>query len=511
MLRRLAAFLLALLALTPSAAAFPSAQEDLSIAYSLGATPTMISAGALFLDGSVRGGLVVAGAQGTVFDRVPELRIVDRSKPIEINVTHRGATLEILAGALAWTFPAGSSAALATSEAYAVAIALPQAPLPSQDGDPPAGFILASERVNGTLAWRGGETLVVPLDAIVTVRDATGNPLPGWNGRRVNTDANAHDNPDGLQVVFAASGSFTTRLAASVVGGASGTEGMRLVIGPAAEDRFAQTAEIFSDATSGLFPGSGGSAQDPLSLFEPVSGLLNGAIVVVPGAGGGQTPAPILLASTFGGEEFPLGPFNLIRGDDLELAWSSSRVEVRGQPSVALGRDGFGVDEPVAVGIFPILSLVLWALAIGAIVVYFVKRPPKAKGPITLRLASLALYVVALLVTFFLWDMSFADTFGTSAIGVARAEGIGSSTISTIGILLALELVPWSIAALLFALPVRIAAGVGLRYLGRGKSFKGVASAAGLVSLAIFGPFYALWCFNLVWSRANAAMPSLGG
>lgn len=510
MLRRSSAILLALLTLAPSALAFSSAQEDLSIAYSLGNTPTMISAGALFLDGGVRDGLVIAGSHGTIFDRVPELRIVDRTKLVESNLTHRGATLELLAGAMVWTFPGGATADLATSESYAIALALPEAPLPDQNGNPPAGFILASEGVNGTVAWTRGESQLVPLDAVITVRDASGNPLPDWNARRVNSDANAQDNPDGLQVVFAATGGFTARISASVLGGAGSTEGLRLVIGPAEEDRFAQTAEVFADSTSGLFPGAAAGEQSPLDLFQPVSGLLNGAIIVVPGAGGGEVAAPVLLASTFGGEEFPLGPFNLIRGDDLELSWTANQMEVSGKPNVALGRDGFGVNEPVAVGIFPILSLVLWAIAIGAIVLYFVKRPPKAKGPITLRLISFALYLVVLAITFVLWDRSFAQSFGTSAIGVARAEGISSDTMSTIGILFGLELAPWSIAAFLFALPVRIAAGVGLRYLGRGKSFKGVAGAAGLITLAIFGPIYALWCFNLVWARVVAAMPNVG-
>ena len=514
MLRRSAAILLALLAVTPSVAAFPSAQEALSISYALGGTPTMISAGALFLDGTLSNGLVIAGSTGTTFDRIPELRIIDRTQILESRTTHRGATVELVSGALVWAFSEGNAAQLATAEAYAVAIALPEAPLPSDDGATPAGFLLASEAITGTVNWTRGEGGLIPLDAVVTIRDAAGQPLPGWNGRRVNSDATASDDPEGLQVVFEATGAFTARIAANVLGGATASaEGMRLVIGPAEEDRFAQTTAVFDEASSGLFAGAAAStpgAPSPLEIFQPVSGLLNGAIVLVPGAAGGEGAAPVLLASTFGGEEFPLGPFNLVRGDDLELAWSPTKMEIRGEPTVALGRDGFGVDEPTTVGIFPVLSLVLWLIAIGAVVFFFVKRPPKAKGPITLRLASMAIWIVALLITFLLWDRSFAQSFGTSALSVARAEGINGDTMSTIGIILGLELMPWSIAALLFALPVRIAAGVGLRYLGRGKAFKGVATAAGLVSLAIFGPIYALWCFNLVWARIAEAMPAVG-
>lgn len=515
MLRASAAIALALLVLTPSAAAFSSAQQELTISYALGNTPTMISAGALFLDGVATTGLVVAGSTGTSFDRVPELRIVDRSAPISLETTHRGATLVVESGALLWTFSAGATSAVATSERYAIALALPQAPVPTEGGtSPPAGFLLASEAITGTAGWTRGEAALVPLDAVVTINDARGQPLPGWDSKRVNGGATTNSDPDALQYGFVATGAFTARIASTVFGGATGgAQSLRLVLGPAEEDRFEQTAAAFEEASAGLFgPDSPvGGEDNPLDVFAGVSGILNGALLLVPGIAGGEGPAPVLLESSFGGEEFPLGPFNLIRGDDMELEWSASSMTLTGTPTVALGRDGFGVEEPASVGIFPILSLVLWAIAIGAIIFYFVKRPPKAKGPVTLRLASLAFYLVVLVVVFVLWDRSFAQSFGTSALGAMREGGLAGDNLPRVGILLALELVPWSIAALLFALPVRIAAGVGLRYLGRGKSFKGVATGAGLVSLAILGPIYALWCFNLVWSRVAASMPGMGG
>ncbi|HET6405393.1 MAG TPA: hypothetical protein VFH78_12165 [Candidatus Thermoplasmatota archaeon] len=509
MLRRLAAFLLALLALSPAASAFTSAQEELSIAYSAGGTPTMVATGAIFLDGSVSHGLVLSGGAGTSFDRIPDLQVMDRTAATPRPIQHRGASLELVSGGLLWSFRGGATAELATSEAYAIAVALPQAPLPTESGQRPAGFLLASENITGTARWSGGEALLVPIDAVVTLRDASGQPIPGWNTRRVNAGASATDDPDSLDVGFTATGAFTARVRTTFLGGATGAaEGMRLVLGPAEEDRYAETSAIFLSASRAL--SADAPQENPLDALGAVSGLLNGAIVLVPGAGGAQAPQTVLLASTFGGSEFPLGPFNLIRGDDLELAWTSTQMTITGSPTVALGRDGFGVIEPARVGIFPILSLLLWAIAIGAVIVFFVMRPPKGNSAFPLRMLSLGVYVLALVVTFLFWDRSFGQTFGTSAVQVLRDHGFGSDSLRTAGILLLLELVPWGIAALLFALPVRIAAGVGLRYLGRGKSFKGVATAAGLAALALFGPTYALWCFNLVWSRVAAAMPAMG-
>lgn len=506
--RGLPALVLALL-LLPTAGAFSSAQQPLTIAYAATGAPTMVTAGALFLDGNVSDGLLVAGSTGTSLDRVPDLVIIDRARGPDAGASQRGATVELLSGSLLWTFPAGSAAQLATSERYAVALALPQAPFPTEAARPPAGFVLASEEVNGTLAWTTGEVMLVPLNATITIRDARGQPLEGWNARRVNIGAGAESDPESLDVALAASGAFTTRIRAAILAGATGApQGLRLVIGPAEEDRFAQTSERFVEASAGLFPSD---QQSPLDIFASVSGLMNGAVIVVPAAAGGAGAPSQLLESRFGDAEFPLGALTLVRGDDLALAWSPGRMELSGEPTVALGRDGFGVDEPVRVGIFPILSLVLWAFAIAAIVLYFVRRPPKAKGPITLRMASFAFYVVVLAVVLVLWDRSFTQTFGTGVGAVVREQGVNAGTLPTIGILAVFELVPWSIAAFLFALPVRIAAGVALRYLGRGKSFKGVATAAGLVSLAVFGPIYALWCFNLVWSRVSAAMPPIGG
>jgi hypothetical protein len=159
------------------------------------------------------------------------------------------------------------------------------------------------------------------------------------------------------------------------------------------------------------------------------------------------------------------------------------------------------------VWVLPILSLVLWAIALGAVVWFFVKRPPKTKGPLGWRLGGLGAHIAVWILVAVLWDISFKATFGTSVLTLVRDVGISFATLPRIGILAAFEALPWSVASLFFALPVRIAAGIGLRQLGKGKALAGFAKAAGLISLIAFGPIYALWISNLVLAQVFAHLP----
>lgn len=504
---RAAAILLALLLFAPSAAAFASQQEELLIAYPADSTPAVLATGALFVDGSVTGAILIGGSDGTKLERIPLLRFVEQDERGVGRTETSGATIELLSGALLWTLSNGASATVATSVSYAIGLALPQAPIPDETGAQGAGFLLASDAVTGTITTTGAtQAVLVPLDAVVTVRDASGRPLDGWDARTVNPGANAQMDPDILPIVFETEGGFTARVAAKVVGGGTGgASALRMVIGPAAEDRFDvavgaldEIGKTYFGAEDAGFSSAGGA----LDMLAGVSGVLNGAFIIVPG--GEDVGEPI--SSHVGNEEFPLGPFTLVRGEAMELAWTQGQLRMSGTPVVALGAQGFAVDKPASIGVIPIVSLVLWLIAIGAVVYYFARRPPKAPGPWSLRLASIGVYVVVFLVVLFLWDRSFEASFGTGILTTYQNGGLTPDNLPRLGAIAGLELALWSFAAFLFALPVRIALGVGLRYLGKGKSFKGLASAGGLVALIVFGPFFALYGFNLIWSRVAANM-----
>lgn len=508
MLRRLLVSALVLVLLAPTAAAFASDREELYLAYATGATPVVVASGALTLEGSVADGLFVGGSTGTTLTSIPRLTVVERNETNGSSQEYLAATLELNEGALLWVF-AGKTVAIEVAAPYAIGLALPQAPLPTDGTQQHAGFLVAGEAIEGSLDWAQGEVELLPLDAIVTIRDSSGRPIGEWDSRGVNRGMTRLDQTDQLDIIFRADGDFGARVRALTLGGAAGANAaLSLGVLRADEDRFDQTVALINREASSFSENGDGLGGDggPLAMLRQISGILNGALLVIPGGGDGTTAEAAPLESRWGEGTFDLGPLNLLRGDDLKVAWAEDEMRVEGEPTVALGRDGFAVDEPKTLGLFPIVSVFLWACALAAIVWYFVRKPPTGRPQMPLRLLSFGFYLLVLAGTFFLWDKSFNESFGLSVLSAIREDGISSATLPRIGVLAALEFAPWGIAALLFALPVRIVLGVALRYLGRGKSFKGIASAGGLVALAILGPIYALWCFNLVWQRAAAAM-----
>jgi hypothetical protein len=498
---------LALLLALPTSVAFPTTQEELLIRYDAHAPPVIIAVGELGIAGSLSGGLFTGGLTRATAEDIGQLVIVERGAEGPRREDLVGATLVVEDGGLLWNFENGSLD-IDIEAAYALGLALPEAPFPADPGDtPPPGFLLTGESFAGSARWRGGSVTLVPLDAVITIRDVNGLPLADWNERRVNTDAkslSSAQDEGGLEVVFRAEGGFLAQLDAQLLAGATGSsDDVGLIVSHAAEDRFSQALAVL-DKTSASFAGEGGpdlsGDGNPLQMLEQGSGLLNGALLIIPENSTDPSAAP--LEARWGTQDFALGAFNLVRGDGLQVRWEGETMRVTGEPTVALGREGFAIEPPARVGVFPIVSLAFWALAIASIVFFFVKRPPKGNPQFPLRLLSFAIWLVALIVTVYVWDRSFTATFGTGVLAIVKTDGINPTTLPRIGVIAALEFVPWSIAGLLFALPVRIVLGVGLRYLGKGKSYKGIATAGGLVSLAILGPIFALWCFNLVWAQA---------
>lgn len=486
----------------PSAAAFTSTTREILIAYDASATPIVVGAGEVRLVGDLTGRLLLEESTTTALTGIDSLRVATAKGSLDVHE----ATLEISRGALLWRFTTGSLA-IDVAAPYALALAHPEGPIPSETGAPAAGFLLAGEDVRGSARWSGGSLELVPLDAIITIRDAHGQPVPDWDAREVNKDVTSAGGADDLVVTFLIEGAFDARIGSSIVAGAAGSAAdLTLHVGRAEEDRFAQTVALLERTASAFSEEAPGIAGDqgPLAVLQRVSGILNGALLLVPGDG--STAEAIPRESRWGADEFAVGAFNMMRGDDLGVAWREGEMRIQGEPTVALGREGFAVDPPARLGIFPIVSVLLWAIAFGALVFVIVKRPPKGVHVRSIRLLSFAVYVAVLLGAVWLWDRSFTATFGTGVLASAREQGINAESLPQIATLGAIELVPWGTAALLFALPVRIALGVGLRYLGRGKSYKGVATAGGLVSLAILGPFYALWCFSLLWAQAGRVL-----
>lgn len=498
-----------LAAALPVAAAFPASDAEVDLAYAAGATPVVLASGAIDADGVAQGGLYLSGLADTTLGPLARLDVVTPDPILGVrNETFRDVLLVIHSGTLAWVFEDGASAQLNASLDYGLGVALPEAPF-GEEGAAPPGFMLMGPDLQAGLSWAGRSADMVPLDATVSIQDRTGKAYAGWDHKRINEDAQAQDAAAGAgeTSLLHIEGAFSGTLAAEALAAGVGEDAtMALAVRASGTDRLAETLDIFARIGSELSGGEGAQGAEALDALEAFSGLLNGAILII--SGGEETP-PEPKVATLNGESVDVGPFALMRSQDLALEWQGSEMRVQGTSTVAVTKDGFAVASPATVGIFPIVSLVLWVVAIGAMVFFVVKRPPKAKTAWTIRLASAGVNLLVFLVVFWLWDGAFAETFGTSFLTKAGEVGFSSSTAGQLGTLLGLQMLPWSVAALFFALPVRIAVGVGLRYLGKGKSLKGVATASGLISLAVFGPIYALWLLDMLIGQLVAGVPAM--
>jgi hypothetical protein len=509
MLGRLAPCLLALLLLVPAASAFSARHDPIELAYDAQHAPVVIAAGQERLEGAMRDAVLVAGAAPWTAKAVPTLTVDEKGglAPLPAQSSFASATLRVESGTLIWRLGDGSAALdVQADAAYGLALAMDQVPVPLDNGSQAgAGALLVGPQVDAQAHWPGGETQVLVLDGVVTILRADGEPEPGWSHRAVNANATSPDAAGSASLIFRTAGAFDSTSTSTLFAGAAGSAAnLSLSVKAADQDRFTDTVQVLSDLGSQIGmddkKGSPFGADSPLSNLAPFSGVLNGALLVINAGNDTQTP----LDARMGADSFDPGPISLMRSGDMGIAWSGTQMRIQGSPAVAVTRAGFAVDSAASIaGIVPIVSVVLWLGAIGAIVFFFVKRPEKVKPKLAVRLLSWLGWLVALVIVFLVWDASFAATFGTSALTLLRHGGLDPARL---GAVFALEMVPWSFASLLFALPLRIIAGVLFRVFLPGKPLKNAAKGVGLLGLAVLGPIYALWIVNVGIQQAVAAL-----
>lgn len=518
MLPRLAPLLVALALLAPIAGAFSSPRDEVAIAYDANRAPLALAAGALAVEGTLRVGILGAMLDEARIGPIPRVVIGERSGGVPSFTEARDATLVVHEGNLLWMLEE-TTASLAVEAPYAFALGLPRSPFDAPGNASSPALVVAGPEVRADVRWSGGFTDLVPLDATISLLDADGRPIAGFDRRAVNADLDASTARNAPEaVVFRATGDFAARLTGQAIAGGLGATAadLRVDVDRAEDDRFTETVAALDEAMATF---SGGQATglsgpgSPVQQLEAISGFLNGALVLLPPPGqDGEDAPPTPRESRIGGQDVDAGPFTVLRSEDLALAWGNEEMRVDGTSDVSITSQGLRAEAPLVVGLVPLLSLLLWLGAAAAVVYFFVRRPPASKGKVTHRVASTVVYALALVVTFVLWDASFADTFGTSVLTLLREKGFSAQSYSQFSLVFGLEMIPWSLAALLFALPVRIGLGVLLRYRGQGSSYKGVAKAGGLVSLAILGPIYALWIVNVLVQQLMAFLPRfLGG
>lgn len=520
MLRRLPALLLAVLFAVPVGAAFSATHDEVSIKFDQSGAPLMVAAGHAELNGLASGGLLGAFLHEARIGPIPLLSIVDArngssSLPKLLDVEK--ATILVHDGHLAWRLENGTASVGAIAD-YGIAMALPLSPFAS-DAEQAPGVILAAPGLNATVGWTRGDAFLVPFSANLTILDAAGKPVPGYDHVFVNPTPNAKNGEAPQGLALHAVGAFNGTMPARglAIGLDNRSASMRIDVTPSATDRFVEAIGSIQDATT-IFAGGGqgdqggpGIPADALGQMAPLGGFFNGAVLVLDTPTDNGTQPAQAIEARLGDQPLDTGPFALVRSPGVALQWGDGDVNLAGRTTVAVTKVGFATAPPLVVGMVPIIAVLLWLAAIGAVVFYFVKRPPKAEPKMKMKLVSLLIYAAVAILVFLWWDYSFAQTFGTSILKYLTANGVSGRTVTQLGTIFGIEMLPWTFAAILFALPVRIGLGVLLRYRGEGTSYKSLAKAGGLLSLAIFGPLYALWIVNVLLAQILKFAPGMFG
>lgn len=493
--------------LAPVATALPDEPYDVSLRYSLTGGPTTVVAGAINAVGFVKGEVIAAELHdGSRFRNVPEVRVVEDRGLMTREEVYRNVHVDFHSGAAFVDREAGGRGQLSATSTYAIGLIPAMGP-----GNASHPFlVIASPEAVYTLLNGRAEARLVPLDAVVTIRDAvTGRAVPGWDKRVVNEDMSASgsgDPPPGA-VALRLVGDHVADLRADVFAARLTRNGEPLEITvttvPGDSRLFTDAADRLTRLQAVMGEATGAPPADVLARLEPLAPVLDSAVILVkpdaPAAGG---------TFTLGGREFDGSGLTLMRVQGASVTFTErDQVRVAGKAHLAIAGNAFVASDVASVaGIVPLLSLALWAVAIGLIVARVVRKPtaPEMK-PGMWRVYSIALHVLAYGVAFYVWDQSFAHAFGTSIIHAVQSGAEPSALATVAGI----EMLPFSLAAFFFALPVRLAAGVAFRYTGRGKAWNGLASALGLGVLALLGPRYVLFFLNGTLMRAAAT--ALGG
>lgn len=480
----------------------PVASGSLNVQYDAD-WPIVAGVGEVRAEGQLSGGMLGAALVETRFGPTT-LVVAERDGSGGFaNATYEGATLVVHEGNVLSVFPDAARLEGSYGADFGILNTLPgggdgdaETNASSADEDLGPAVMVAALEVSGALRVAGDAIDLFLFNATASVLDASGRPVAGFAARDVNrglTSSALEDNSSATLVRVAAGAPIAWR--SSLLAGAPADGELVVTLSPAAQPRFAETISHLATVGTSLSGAEGGGAEG-LDSLEPLEGALNGGLVLLNAASGEEGGRLVPREATLDGEPLEPGLVVVLRGAST-LTWSSGTLAVAAEPTILFAGQGFAASAPPLVGPFlPVVSLLLWLLAIGAIVWFFVRRPPTDRAPRRHRLAVFGGHVLVFLLAFWWWDRGFQQILGvgvldTLAGGAGRVEWIVAAG------LLAVELVAWVLAFLLFALPVRIAVGVILRQTTRHRGYKGAAGAAGLLALVVFGRPMVLWLLSV--------------
>ena len=198
------------------------------------------------------------------------------------------------------------------------------------------------------------------------------------------------------------------------------------------------------------------------------------------------------------GDERDCDNVSLLRG-----SWTVSlgeQVSLRGDAILLLIDDSLYSPADAAIWFIPDKLLGLWPLAVGVWLVTSLLhrryRQDQQAYDRELHWLAIIVHLLAIAVSFFLWDAEVRYLFGRSMLDAAR-EAITGSTSLAAWTITPLELVPWLLGLVLIALPIRVLLTAVFRLMGFDTLGGGIARAAGLLSLLFIGALYIPFFLNV--------------
>lgn len=199
------------------------------------------------------------------------------------------------------------------------------------------------------------------------------------------------------------------------------------------------------------------------------------------------------------GEEMTCDNLSLGRG-----SWTASLgrdVSLQGEAILLLVDASLYSPADAAIWFIPDNLLGLWPLAVGIwLVTSFLHRryrQDRQEYDRGLYWLAIIIHVLALVVTFFLWDAEVRYLLGKSMLDATVAAISTGSTSLVAWTVAPLELVPWFIGLALVGLPIRIMLTAVFRLVGPDTLGGGVAKGAGLLALLFIGALYIPFFLNV--------------
>lgn len=151
---------------------------------------------------------------------------------------------------------------------------------------------------------------------------------------------------------------------------------------------------------------------------------------------------------------------------------------------------------------FPILFIILWAAAIGILVLMKVYIKPVDNPELTFKFhwVALAFQIIIIIFVFLLIDLEIQFQFGVSAFSLLFLGG----DMLLVGAFFGLQLLMWTLGYLLLTLPISIMMQQGFLYfLGIGKKSSGFPKGISLLFIWVFTAFFVKLFVNVVLLSLN--------